>query len=947
MFKHIATHPHLDRQCDILEFHHPSGLRHFHMTTSFPEMSFALALKTPPQDDTGMPHILEHLTLCGSHKYPIKDPFQAIQQKTVAHDLNAATYPLNTVYHFATTVPRDFAHLSDLYADLVFNPLLRKEDFEQEGWRLENSKTGPVMKGVVLNEMKGAYGSQGFDHYIGMRSLLAPETALGYSYGGHPNAIPGLTFENIKAFHAEKYHPQNAVLVTTGDVPLEDLHRIMDETLNRFKSRPTKSFVSPPEAFSPPSIEKDDTGVHRIEGFGVDPETRLVRWAFKAEGPKDAREDLFDQMMHHVLLARSGNPVEELGLKYGLSTSVHYLYEGLMEMNREVGLQVNLAIPKDRLDELPAIEKDILDIMLNLKDISISEEEWQTSLDVFRRPIEASLDDTASDEAINFAQSVLWDFAIDRNTQNAALLKTMPLPTREEIAAWAARFSKEPLVAMNIQNPDMTKEWGAKEKRRLHQLLIQEHPISDPRPVEEASDVSGDLLPCLTQEEASFLKKSVLAEEKGPSSGQLSHTHITTPSRTCSVQVFVDIADVFSAEEYQKFIVLSKMLPKLAAGNTPAKEALASLEKDGLSLSVATGPMKLPDYKTGLNMVITAKCLLEDGPKIAENLLPRLHDVPVYEEKQWRKIFGASKRAWAQGASDRMKTLAKLSSIAPFSAVDSMVYDVLKESVSSRAALLASYETDPSLAHRDFCTFWERIQSCPRHVVSAGPDIVKDFALPLLKSTRSSMQSMTDFKPVTTAFKAERNFAHFEGNQAVNFCYRAYPGPLRGTMDSAIVKVACILLEQPLHDAVRARGGAYGSGISQQDGIISMSSFRDPHVEETFKAFDSVPDWLSTLVQKKDTDALHEAKLSIIAGLLHPQTPMEQAEEKKADIFMGTGDDFRQDMAKKIWAVSWDDIQEASHWFRPDPSFIADRASVPSQNHGLENAIQANKKHRS
>ena len=181
-----------------------------------------MAFPTAPQDDTGVPHILEHTVLCGSKKYPVRDPFCKMLNRSLSAYMNAWTCPTFTMYPFSIPAGNvvDVNNLRSVYFDALFNPLLRKIDFLQEGWRAEFDEHGSlVLKGIVYNEMKGAFSDAEnvFSSKL-FRSFL-PENK---ESGGDPSSIPHLTYERLVDFHAHCYHPSNAYFLAYGTYPLED-----------------------------------------------------------------------------------------------------------------------------------------------------------------------------------------------------------------------------------------------------------------------------------------------------------------------------------------------------------------------------------------------------------------------------------------------------------------------------------------------------------------------------------------------------------------------------------------------------------------------------------------------------------------------------------------------------------------------------------------------------
>ncbi|MFP4644686.1 MAG: insulinase family protein, partial [Spirochaetales bacterium] len=216
--------------------HRQSGCEIYHLHNDDEENLFAFMFKTVPPDSTGVAHILEHTVLCGSERYPVKDPFLLLLKGSMYTFLNALTFPDKTVYPASSTVAQDLFNLMKVYGDAVFFPLLKEEMFAQEGHRLVMSDDGSLdFSGVVYNEMKGAYSTH--DAIAGEMALrsLFPDTAYGHDSGGNPREIPNLSYEQFLDFHRRYYHPSNARIFLYGNIDTEDyLGFLHEEFLNRF-----------------------------------------------------------------------------------------------------------------------------------------------------------------------------------------------------------------------------------------------------------------------------------------------------------------------------------------------------------------------------------------------------------------------------------------------------------------------------------------------------------------------------------------------------------------------------------------------------------------------------------------------------------------------------------------------------------------------------------------
>lgn len=210
--------------------------------------TFGIAFETLPWDDTGVFHILEHSVLCGSDKYPVKEPFVELMKSSMNTFLNALTFQDKTFYPISSRNDKDFVNLMRVYLDAVFCPLIysKPEIFYQEGWHHEFDENGDASyKGVVLNEMKGAFASADETVSNALNRLLFPDSPYGFNSGGDPEKIPDLTYENFVDTHRRFYSPSNAYIFLDGDVDIEKtLGIINDEYLCKYEKTER---IAPPD----------------------------------------------------------------------------------------------------------------------------------------------------------------------------------------------------------------------------------------------------------------------------------------------------------------------------------------------------------------------------------------------------------------------------------------------------------------------------------------------------------------------------------------------------------------------------------------------------------------------------------------------------------------------------------------------------------------------------
>jgi presequence protease len=298
----------------VLYRHARTGAQLLSLSLDDANKVFGVTLRTPPKNSTGVPHILEHSVLCGSRKYPVKEPFVELLKGSLHTFLNAFTYPDKTCYPVASTNLRDFYNLVDVYLDAVFFPRIPREVFLQEGWHYEQGPDGQLTRsGVVYSEMKGVYSSPDSVLAEFSQRLLFPDITYGVDSGGDPEVIPTLTYEEFLAFHRDYYHPSNARAFFSGDDDTTERLRRLDDYFSRFDARPVDSAVPLQPAFDSPR--------HTVMAFAASPgqaERGFVTINWLLPEATDVDLVLTLDVLEHVLIGLPTSPLRKALLDSGL-----------------------------------------------------------------------------------------------------------------------------------------------------------------------------------------------------------------------------------------------------------------------------------------------------------------------------------------------------------------------------------------------------------------------------------------------------------------------------------------------------------------------------------------------------------------------------------------------------------------------------------------------------
>jgi Zn-dependent M16 (insulinase) family peptidase len=326
--------------------HERTKAKYLHMACDDSNNAFSVNFRTTPQDSTGVAHILEHTALCGSARFPVRDPFMKMLNRSLSTFMNAMTGPDYTLYPFSTCNQQDYYNLMSVYLDSAFRPLLRELDFLQEGWRLEPEEQGDphsplIVKGVVFNEMKGAYANPQSMFGQQLMNGLCPSHTYSHSSGGFPLAIPGLSWAGLKEFHAAHYHPSNCRFFSYGDFPLsETLAKIDTEYLAQFEFLAQDTSVPEEPRWSEPRRVATTCGP---DPMNPDPDKQAtVAVSYLLSDITDLNSSFALQVLAELLMGGPASPFYKALIESGLGSNfspVSGFEDHIKETNLTIGLQ--------------------------------------------------------------------------------------------------------------------------------------------------------------------------------------------------------------------------------------------------------------------------------------------------------------------------------------------------------------------------------------------------------------------------------------------------------------------------------------------------------------------------------------------------------------------------------------------------------------------------------
>ena len=348
----------------ILLEHKKTGARVFLLSNDDENKVFCIGFRTPPDNDCGLPHILEHSVLCGSDKFPLKDPFVELVKGSLNTFLNAMTYPDKTVYPVASCNDKDFHNLMDVYMDAVLHPNIYKEEkiFRQEGWHYElESKDAPLIyNGVVYNEMKGAYSSPESILDSVTQKTLFPDTCYGKDSGGDPVHIPELSYEKFLDFHRTYYHPSNSYIYLYGDMDMAEKLEMLDrDYLSRMPRTTTRPRLT---------VQDEQAGAKRNIPYYTEkpePDEAQCALAWYTGAFSDRERQLGVEILLDALLGTNNSPLKAALLAEKLGADIDMGFDD-STLQPTLELVLRGATEESARKFAPAVRKAVDDMVYDL-----------------------------------------------------------------------------------------------------------------------------------------------------------------------------------------------------------------------------------------------------------------------------------------------------------------------------------------------------------------------------------------------------------------------------------------------------------------------------------------------------------------------------------------------------------------------------------------------------
>ncbi len=969
----LLEHRHIEAlSMDVLISQHvQTGAMHYHLAHASDENAFLVGFRTQPMDSKGEAHILEHVALCGSKKFPVRDPFFSMIKRSLNTFMNAMTAADWTAYPYATQNKNDYFNLLAVYLDASFFPNIHPLDFAQEGIRVElDTDDKPQFKGIVFNEMKGAMSGEIDQLYHAVAHHLFPTTTYHYNSGGDPADIPDLTHTELVAFHQSHYHPSNSVIMSFGNIPVAETQaKIHNDALIQFETG--KKHVSRPEQRLSTPIQATDT--YTADEAGPDQTHHVIAWLLPTI--TDPKQRLALRLLEGVLIEHSGSPLRAYLDSHPLGQAPSPLL-GLDDSHYEMVFYTGLRGSEPEHAE--AVEQGIMDLLAEVASTPIADETIETIL----HQIEIDQRHIGGDSMPYGLNLLLEGFSTaihDGNPIDIWEVDEHLVWLREQVKdeQWLPNLIKHHLLDNNHRvrltlTPDSEKSAriAAAEQTRLdiiaRDLTAHDKDVLKQQALDLAARQAApddlSLLPKVGLEDVptdiSFKQGT---QKKIQLSGQDS-TLFEYEAGTNGLyyyQIIVPLTDAIGDTSANKLsandVINHPLLPiYLSLLSELGTDSLSSHEMQAKQAAHSSGVTARVSQRTNIDdsqaissyFVVATRALnrkpeaIDLVKEVMEHSIftehARIKEILQQRQSGWQSNLAGSGHAYAmQTASRGMSRQSQLEYVR--SGLPAL--NALKDFLSHAKA----DDTQWNQLATSLMDLHQRLISLPKHAVIICEaeqtqhlsdlivDSWKDSCAPELAEkaliTEANIPSEFADLMLNPALNGEEGTAKTIENGAVidvedlawlvatNVYHNAsaYTVPAADHPDTAALMVLAPYLRNGyLHSAIRERGGAYGGGAGYDANACAFKffSYRDPHCAETFAHFDASLAWL--LNEPQTDEQLEEAILGIISGMDKPGSPAGEAIKACFADLHHRGEAWQRKMRAEILAVTVADLQRVA-----------------------------------
>jgi len=905
---------------------------HLHLKNDSKELVFMVMFRTIPEDSSGVAHILEHTTLCGSEKFKVRDPFFMMLRRSMSTFMNAFTASDWTAYPFATQSKKDFFNLLDVYLDAAYFPLLEEEDFKQEGHRLEfakfdKSSSDLEYKGVVFNEMKGSMSNISNTTWQAITKGLFPDLTYKNNSGGEPEDITKLTHKYLKDFHKRFYHPSNATYFTWGDLDAKEIQKFIDEKLSKkFKKidedkievvEEQKSFTNPVntnEFFNP--VSKEQTGYQNYcawtlgESFDID-------------------QLLEAHLISLLLLSNSASPLYKVLESNELGKSPAQIL-GLEDSMRHLvficGIEGTEAESQSKFNEL--IDKTFKDIVKNgFTQAQIDAALYQ--LELGKREISSGNLPYGLQILLSMAPGSLYkadplvlssvDEALNKLKERVSSEGYLNKLVNELFVSNKHRVNLEMVPDLNLINKkeeelkkildNIKSSMSSKEKLDL---------VNDSKLLADRQNAipNKDLLPKL--ELSDVPKTTSYPKTKKLKTFGYSPTFYEQHTNGLTYNAVTKDLNISSSEELGHLMALTALFGKVGVEDKDYFKLQEEISRitGGINTSNHFYYDKNEEIKGKISL--SSKFLPNNVVEATELIFEILNETKLDDEKRIKELMFQNFMGFQQSIVENGHRFAMLGASSSHSKLSFVQESIGGLSAINRFVPFISNQEDQIKEEL------EKMQKLLQKTKSDKNELLFISNIKLTNEQIDKIKSL-DFEKDGTSkidieFSKTFNKVALPINTQVNFSAISFDAPIYDSSESPkFVILSSLLRNEYLHKRVREQGGAYGGGAIYDpfSGTFKMFSYRDPRFIETLEDFENSLAWAS--LGSFDDDMILESKLSVLSDIDKPSSPAGEAFKDYRLNSENRSQKNRQSYRNNIFNVNKDDLVEAAEYLKNKP----------------------------
>ena len=904
--------------------HEKSGARLFFLQNDDDNKVFSIAFRTPPVDNTGVAHIVEHSVLCGSRKYPLKEPFVELVKGSLNTFLNAMTYPDKTIYPVASRNGKDFQNLMDVYLDAVFYPQMRENPqvLMQEGWHYEiESPEEPLRySGVVYNEMKGALSSP--DDLLENRIMtsLYPDTTYGWESGGDPEHIPELTQEMFRDFHGKYYHPSNSYIYLYGDMDIEEKLAYLDrEYLSHFDRIPVPSHIDRQAPFTEMKRCKDFYPVGTKESTE---EKTFLSLNWLVGDSLDTETVMGLEILNHALLKTPAAPLRKALIDAELGSDVDSSYEesvmqpyfSIIVANSEADRADKFYhLTMDTLKKLSedGLDKTLLEASINLLEFRLRESDFGSApkgLIYGLAAMKTWLYDGKPEDALYYENLLTRMKEGLEGNYFEELIKKCFLNNSHKTVVILSPSKTLAAERETAQEKILAEKKAALSKQEIEKLIEACKELKERQQAEDSPEALASI-PVLDVADIRKEAYELPVVEKELMGTKVLHSKVDTHG-IGYLNLYFD-ASCVSQEHLPYLYLLAELIGEVdTAEHSYAELAnLKNLHTGGISYDVVSYTRKgepdscLPKFR------IKAKALVKKLPHLCQLL----------QEIITRSVFTDAKRI--------RELLLQVQTDIEMS-LQRSAHQVVSGRIASYLTPVGAYADQGSLPFYHFVKgFLADFDNCFAKLPEIFGEVLrqvfnqKDLLVSITVPETDYRNFEAAFAPLRQSlsrlnfpkqryrWKLARRNEGLTSSSRVQYVGKGANFLKLGYKYTGSMRVLETLLRYDYFwTKIRVQGGAYGAFTSfNRNGMMNFGSYRDPNLKETIDVFDSTADYLENFAAS-DRE-MTKAIIGTISGVDTPLTPQMKGEMADTCYLRGISYLDRQQMRTEILTTRQGDIK--------------------------------------